>query len=98
MRRHRVRSVVTAAGLLAATTTLLVGVAGPAGAQISITGTVPNRFERTCGLGCSPFMQVNGPFDARVQSVCVTKYPGPHPPDKVTQRSAGAGPCTAADG
>ena len=98
MRMHRVRSVLTAAGLLAASTTLLVSAPSSAAAQIGITGTVPNRFERTCSLGCSPFIQVNGPFDGRVPSVCVTKYPGPYPPDKVTQRAAGSGPCTGADG
>lgn len=36
--------------------------------------TVLNRFQRTCNVivGCSPFEQVNGPYQPSVGSECVT--------------------------
>src|SRR5690242_6682944 len=100
MKRPRARSIRTlvAAGTVAASAALLVGAAAPADAQIGVIAVVANRFERTCSIGCSPFEQVNGAFNTLVPSDCVTKYPGPWPPDKVTRRGAGTGPCTEEDG
>ncbi|MEV0606185.1 hypothetical protein AB0I61_07400 [Polymorphospora rubra] len=48
--------------------TIVVAIATPANAA-----TVLNRFERSCYFGCSPWVQVNGAYNASVGSDCVTK-------------------------
>ncbi|MFD6754884.1 hypothetical protein [Micromonospora gifhornensis] len=53
---------------LLVTPTILLGAAVPANA-----GTVLNRFERSCYFTCSPWVQVNGPYNPSVGSDCVTK-------------------------
>lgn len=65
MKRPRVRSIVAAAGTLAASTALLVGTAGPANA---IGISVPNNYVRTCsaerhggGVWCTGYQLVNSP-------------------------------------
>jgi len=60
------RVAAAAVGLLAC-----VGVVSNA-AAITVTGVVPNRFERSCWWGCSPYKQANGPYVSSVPSVCVT--------------------------
>ncbi|MFC8617285.1 hypothetical protein ACFT9M_12855 [Micromonospora purpureochromogenes] len=53
---------------LLVTPTVIVGLTAPANAA-----TVLNRFERSCYFSCSPWAQVNGPYNASVGSDCVTK-------------------------
>lgn len=58
-----------------------LGVLGSTGVALAVLGIgsaanaaiVPNRFERSCYVTCSPYVQVNGPYVSSVPSVCVTK-------------------------
>lgn len=58
-----------AAGIAA----LVAGTALLGSAQPAAAATVLNRFERSCYVTCSAFIQVNGPYVASVGSNCVTK-------------------------
>ncbi|GAA3449682.1 hypothetical protein [Dactylosporangium matsuzakiense] len=64
--RTRIQRIGVAA--LLATPVVVGGLAAPAGAA-----SVLNRFERSCYLGCSPWVQVNGAYHPEVGSDCVTK-------------------------
>lgn len=56
--------------LLAGTAALLTS------ASPSSAGVVPNQFQRSCWVTCSPFVQSNGTYKPAFPSVCTTKGRG----------------------
>lgn len=53
-----------------------LGVGATAGSSNAAAGVVPNQFQRSCWITCSPFVQSNGTYKAAYPSACTTKGRG----------------------